>query len=357
MGISSYLFSDAPNSSVIFVISDAGDLIALEKTSGKELWNVQTVKTSPDFYSRMFLHDGMVYADIDNGDKNSLLAFDSQNGQLHWKIEQEPRAYFPIFDADNLYMIQHSDFDNKDGEIFVIDTKTGQKRWNEVFPGDYSFEPSHPQVEGDRIYVIQEGKSGDKRVSKLVVRNTQSGEVLWEFNRDYSEGKVIYYVYDDFVYVGSEIGNIFALNAKNGQELWKVETQSFPTCMTISNDLLFVDAEDTYIAAFEPKTGIRQWIQPIPVNSNRYFSECFGSEGGVRIYSNKMFVVDSHRKLYALDLITGHELWSWQDFRFPDWRPIPIYKPTPEIAVIEDNIIYVFNSQTIAEGVFALKIQ
>ena len=123
--------------------------------------------------------------------------------------------------------------------------------------------------------------------------------------------------------------------------------------MTVIHDSLIVESMHNYVASFSAQTGSQQWFQSIPVGAHT--SECFEDGSTVRIRNNRLFVVD--RILHSLDLETGQEIWSWHDFRYPTWRPIPISKPIPEIAVIEDNVIYVFNSWTLTDGVFAFKIQ
>jgi outer membrane protein assembly factor BamB len=353
IGVSSYVFPESLKSNMLFITNDSGNLIALEKSSGKELWKTKTVDTNP----RLIIHENIVYLDIEDGNKDKLLAFDIQNGQMIWSIDIKSWRYLPLFAGNNLYLIWHGDFGSKNGEIVAVNTNNGKEIWNAIFTGDYSYEPSHPQVADNQMYLIQIEISNNERVYKLVVRNALSGEILWEFNQNYSDGNLIYYINNDIVYVGSETGNIFALNAKTGQEIWKTKIGAFPTCITIENDLLVIDAEDNYIATLNPKTGITQWKKRIGVVSNRYFSECFASDSSVRIYSNKLFVVDNSRKLHVLSLDTGQELWSWKDFRYPAWRITPIHKPTPQIGMMENDVLYIFNSRAFSDGIFAFRIQ
>jgi len=124
--------------------------------------------------------------------------------------------------------------------------------------------------------------------------------------------------------------------------------------MTVINDALIVESMHNYVASFSAKTGSQKWLQSIPVGAHT--SACFDDGSTARMHNNRLFVVDWDRKVHGLDLDTGQEIWSWHDYRYPDWRPIPIYKPIPEIAVIEDDVIYVINRRTISEGIFAIKI-
>jgi outer membrane protein assembly factor BamB len=346
INILGYISNDSENAELLFVVDEDMSLCALDKSSGQVIWKTASFRDDLDIYFRLLLHDNIVFVTIESDNNARLFSFDVYSGRELWDTDIRSNQFAYIFTEDSLYMIWQGYYDEQTGQISVFDIKKGTKFWTTSFP-DYALDPSSPQVVVNQIYVVENKKETD---SKLVVRAADNGDVLWEFNQDYSDGEIRYTAYDDVVYVGSETGYLYALDAKTGREIWKVDTQAFPTCMIVMDDSLIVESKHNYVASFSAKTGSQNWKQPISVRSHT--SGCFKRGSTVRIHDDRLFVIGSDRRVQSLDLVTGRIAWSWKDYRYPIWRIIPIYKPIPSIGLIEDDVIYINNA-----GIFSFEIQ
>ena len=307
------------------------------------MWQTESLLEDPSYHSRLMIQGNTIFIAIESDNNAKLFAVDVDSGKKLWETDIRSNRFAYVFAENSLYLIWQGYYDEQIGQISVFDLKSGTNIWNASFP-DYALDPSPPQVIGNQIYVVE---NKDETVSKLVARGAKDGDTLWEFNQDYSYGEIRYIAYNDIVYVGSEVGDVFALNAKTGQEIWKTETKAFPTCMTVLHDSLIVGARLNYVASFNAQSGVQKWAQSISVKTNR--DDCFENGNTFIVSNDKLLVVDSNRKINFLDIETGYKIWSWKDPRF--WRIIPIYKPVPGIGQIDDNAIYVINA-----GIFTLKM-
>jgi outer membrane protein assembly factor BamB len=342
VNVQSYTFGQSESTDLLFAVNEDNHLFAVEKSNGQLMWQTDKLFENP-IDSRLLIHENTVFIAIESENNAKLFAYDINSGKRLWDSDIRSNRFAYVFSKDSLYLVWQGYYDEQTGQISAFDLKSGTNLWNASFP-DYALDPSPPQVVGNQLYAVE---NKDETVSKLVARDTNDGNILWEFNQDYSFGEIRYTAYNDIVYIGSEVGDIFALNAKTGQEIWKAETKAFPTCMTVLHDSLIVGARLNYVASFNAQTGMQKWTQPISVKTNR--DECFENGNSFIISDNRLLVVDSNRNINFLDIETGNKIWSWKDPRF--WKIIPIYKPIPEIMQIDDNVIYVINA-----GIFTLKM-
>lgn len=160
------------------VISVGSEVVmALNPTDGKEIWRVRTNGYSQ--VPRPVYAQGLLF--ICSGfDAPELLAIrptgqgDVTSSHIVWKCTRNvPNTPSPIAVADGLYMIS----DN--GVLTQLDVKTGQVRWQERLPGNFS---ASPIAAGDLLYFLNEKgvcymvQSGS--AFKLIGKNTMSGQTL-----------------------------------------------------------------------------------------------------------------------------------------------------------------------------------
>ena len=343
VSVASFNTGQSENLDLLFLANENNYLSAFDKSSGQLMWQTESLLEDPSYHSRLMIQGNTIFIAIESDNNAKLFAVDVDSGKKLWETDIRSNRFAYVFAENSLYLIWQGYYDEQIGQISVFDLKSGTNIWNASFP-DYALDPSPPQVIGNQIYVVE---NKDETVSKLVARGAKDGDTLWEFNQDYSYGEIRYIAYNDIVYVGSEVGDVFALNAKTGQEIWKTETKAFPTCMTVLHDSLIVGARLNYVASFNAQSGVQKWAQSISVKTNR--DDCFENGNTFIVSNDKLLVVDSNRKINFLDIETGYKIWSWKDPRF--WRIIPIYKPVPGIGQIDDNAIYVINA-----GIFTLKM-
>ena len=162
------------------------------------------------------------------------------------------------------------------------------------------------------IHVGCSRNSEEKTKNSLQKGPTTLDELVWKFK---TAGEVVSSpaVSADLVFVGSEDGNLYAVDIQSGLEQWKVETQqgSFPEQLSsgqgafsplLSDGKILFGACDGYLRAVDAKTGKEKWrfktggfikSSPNVLDSIAYI----GSEDGF---------------FYAINIKTGQEVWKFE---------------------------------------------
>jgi len=106
----------------------------------------------------------------------------------------------------------------------------------------------------------------------------------------------------DTVYVGTDRGNCYALEAETGRRRWVFETTvATDTTPVVTRDRLYVGTGDGTISALDPATGEGEWEAELPAELE---SDLALSDG--RLYAGH---ADG---LTALEPETGAELWTYE---------------------------------------------
>jgi eukaryotic-like serine/threonine-protein kinase len=118
--------------------------------------------------------------------------------------------------------------------------------------------------------------------------------------------KIVIVTANQKVYVGSDDGNLYALNAHYGTLLWKYTTggaiQSSPTLV---NNTVYVGSNDKYLYAIDAGTGAFKWkyLTNAPIRGESPVV----SNGTVYISCANTYVDGD---IYAIDAVTGILKWS-----------------------------------------------
>ena len=152
-----------------------------------------------------------------------------------------------------------------------------------------------PAVDDGKLFV------GDDQ-GTLSCYNLDDGTLLWTFRSDrrivgtpaVASGVVVF---------GSADKNIYGLDAQNGRCLWTV-TASEPVlgAVTIENGIAYIGSSDRIFRAIDIHTGNIRWTyQDVPgyVETRPLVEE------------NRVIFGAWDNTLYALDKLTGEELWKW----------------------------------------------
>lgn len=227
-----------------------------EQISGQILWKFQTnnVITSSPVYS-----DGIIYI----GSGSSLLAVDTSGKEVfRFKTQGNIKCKAAIEDSV-VY------FQSTDGLLYCIDKKSGKEKWtfrldtsNFLQLYDYwDYYQSSPLIVNNILYV---GSTN----TYLYAIDSRNGKEIWKFKTGHIIRSSPAY-HNGNVYFGSYDGRFYALDAQNGSEIWnyRIEKPNYSRCGEIQSS-----------AAFSGGKVI------------------FGSRDGI---------------LHALDEITGKELWNY----------------------------------------------
>ncbi len=124
---------------------------------------------------------------------------------------------------------------------------------------------------------------------------------------------------DRMLYFGTYVGNAYAVNADNGEIVWKKELTKYITSKTCYDDsLVYIvgrreanTERDSYLYALNAETGDIVWTFTAPdgyENMEDYFPII--SEDVLYAYCSKYSRSDQCM-LYAIDANTGNEIWSY----------------------------------------------
>lgn len=339
---------------------------------------VWELATGADIWSSPVLENGKLYFGNDNG---SFYSVNSSNGTVSWQFEtQDIIRSKPALSSDSVYFV------SDDGNLYSLNKETGDSNWileigsekrlalpKNGAPYDYDFRQASPVLEGDYLYV---GSSN----SNLYKVNPADGTIVWEFKAD-KMIRTTPYVKDDSVYVGSWKGTIYCVNKETGSEKWSYKTKGIVNSdfASIDNSIL-IGSRDTHLYAIDMESGEvnwsyrftdRSWIESscVVVNNNIILGSSdsmkllsLSSTGEVNwtfntggwswgtpavvedtVYIGSIkapsytYFPHSDMKLYAVDLNSGEEKWSYEPGRRGSGFIAGGVYTTP---VIDNGIVY-----------------
>ncbi len=183
------------------------------------------------------------------------------------------------------------------------------------------------------------GATGLSRTS--TAQSTSAGDRLWSFETgDLVRSSPT--IVNETVYVGSDDGTVYALDAVSGEEEWTFETDNgIRSSPTVVNGTVYTGSNDNTVYALDAASGEEEWTfetnrlsgsSPTVVNGTLYiggFSAVYalntasGEEEWTFDTDNPIFssptvangivyVGNDGNSLYALDVATGEEVWTFE---------------------------------------------
>lgn len=239
----------------VFVGTGYGELVALEGTSGQEIWRVRLPAPTR---GAPVVEGGRVFVMTQN---NDLLAFRQADGGEIWQSDGVPQIASLLSGtspavANGVVIAPFSS-----GEVMALDVRTGQLKWLDLVSDSYrrfalsglGDVSAAPVVEGDVVYVS--GVAGHTAAVRIA-----DGSRLWEQNLG-------------TLYTPALSGNalflidlqqrLVALDRKNGKPLWFTQ---LPTSKTkkqqtdwigplILGETVWAFSDDGRFAQLDPKNG------------------------------------------------------------------------------------------------------
>jgi eukaryotic-like serine/threonine-protein kinase len=181
-------------------------------------------------------------------------------------------------------------FSSSDGEMYALSAATGRVLWTKGI-GSYDFGCA-PTV--DRGVVYMGGPEG------LYALDARTGGMRWFLptGRIGSSPTLV----NGVLYVGTDDGNLYAIDAVRGKRLW-----SFPTGGIIRSSpavvrgVVYTGSRDDNLYAIDAVRGKRLWSFP---TGGKIDSSPAVARGVV-------YAGSGDGKLYAVDAVTGKRLWSF----------------------------------------------
>jgi len=167
----------------------------------------------------------------------------------------------------------------------------GHQVWNYTTG---SMVTSSPTVDAGVVYIGSED-------GNIFAMNAESGSLIWKFTTGgyvSSSPKIS----GGIVYVGSGDRTLYALNAASGTPVWSCRTGSgISTSPALSEGIVYFGSEDGTIYALDADSGTEIWNY----TTGNYLHSSPAVNNGV------LYIGSYDHNLYALDTATGSPLWKY----------------------------------------------
>jgi outer membrane protein assembly factor BamB len=197
------------------------DFFALNASTGQQLWNYSTGWGGGGCPA---LVDGVAYFGSGDG---YVYALNASNGQQIWSYTA-PAAQFLQSPAVVDGVVYIAITVGNVGSFYALNATSGNKLWNYNATGIDNYVTTTPAVSNDVVYICSRyGMFYDGNVHAL---NACDGTEIWKV----TAGSLIYSspaIVDEVLYLGSGDGNVYALDATNGAILsnYTVDATAGPT--------------------------------------------------------------------------------------------------------------------------------
>lgn len=216
------------------------------------------------------------------------------------------------------------------------------------------YERGQPEIDpgGRRVFV----GSSDHGLYAL---NAVNGDTLWRFETlGFVQCAPLYDPAEDVVYFGSNDGALYKVQAESGKMLWRLSTNAeMARRPVLSGGVLYAANANDTVVAVEPKTGKLIWSQ--------HRTPAMGMEvagySGPEVAFGRVYMGFSDGTATAFDAVSGDERWQPVDLAGEAEQvlgEIPKYldvDTTPIATSIASGNIVIFGSY--AGGVYALEAE
>ena len=292
--------SPAWDGSAVYAADRKGLVKALELESGKELWSVDLSKRTGFLSANLSallsggltIYDDKIFIGTERG---TVIALNKENGEVLWDVEVAGEALSkPVVNGD--MVIIHT----SNGQLQALDTATGAIKWT------VNMDTPSLSLRGESAPAVAFGAAivgGDNgRVSAVLL---SQGQLIWqqrisqvtsstEIGR-LNDVDMTPVIDDGKVYAIAYNGTLAALDMRSGQMLWKRDLGSINDMVLSGDNLYLVDQTDRVLSV-RKSDGVTLWTQDQLLNRGLSAPE---------VYNGYIGVGDKEGYLHWLDTSTG----------------------------------------------------
>ncbi len=218
------------------------------------------------------------------GNLKQVVSLKTSSGKENWsqRTSAELEAA-PSFAGEMVFAA------NIKGDVFALASDTGEIRWD--YNGRTSTAP--PAISDGRVFVAT--RSG------LLALDVKSGEKLWiaKSSQSFSDPTAC----QGRVYAGTDVGTLYAINAKTGTPIWSFETSDeITSAPAVDGNRVYFESNDKTVYALNKNSGDKNWT----------FQTGASFLTAPAVSRNRLFFGTSEKKLYALDADSGNKHWEFQ---------------------------------------------
>lgn len=258
---------------------------ALDRDTGNLLWHFDGA--AGPYVEGGAVGGGLFVIGCSDG---NVYALDVQSGTLKWVFETRHRVWAtPLVVSDTVYV------GSMDHHLYALNLSDGTVRWD--FEADGAF-ASAPVLRDGTLYV---GAFDDR----FYAIDADSGDERWHFDSEnWFWGSPA--LYDDVVYMVDVNGNAYAVDAETGEQVWHqslgVKVRAGPA-VAGDGSRLFVGSEDGTLYALDAVDGFVMW----PSESEGQMLSTPVVDGSV-VYE---LLINGSYRLRALHVDNGREMWAY----------------------------------------------
>lgn len=281
-------FSPVLFESTVYAASEEGQVVAIDKTSGKVKWRVKTeaklragVAVVPDTVAVVDVNNRLTAFDFQGKPKwqtslgvdvssvpvgatgtilvrgidFSVMAFAAANGAQRWKhTRQLPpltlRVNTPV-DVNNARV--YAGFPG--GRLVALDLNAGNVAWEGILasPSGTTEIERISDVTGKPVYNFREVCAAAFQ-GKLGCLDSVSGRPVWTVDFSAPAGVS---VDDRYMIAPNELGDMFAFSRSGGKQVWKIDTfqRRMPTTPTVTGRAIAVGDFEGYVHLIDRDSG------------------------------------------------------------------------------------------------------
>ncbi len=243
----------------VFAAGHRGDVVALSLARGHVIWRAGT---KAPLSGGTAVGDGLVLIGSSDG---RLFAFDEATGKSRWVVRVNGEVLAPAAISERLIALR-----TVDGKLHGLSPADGHELWSQEqqVPRLSLRGTARPVITGDQVL------SGFDN-GKVMALNVNDGAVQWEANITPPHGRTELERLNDIdttvrvsgadVYTVGFQGKVTMLALDTGQVWWSHEASSYRS-LTLDDDTLYMVAASGEVVAMRAKTGAELWRQKVLLN-------------------------------------------------------------------------------------------
>ncbi len=256
-------------------------------------------------------------------DQGKFISLYKDTGKIAWEFvtgvhDQQKN----IFSSPAVYKDQVF-FGSYDGKFYALNKNSGQVNW--VYQ-NCDWVGSSPCIshKNNAIYIGLEHSGPQNRRGSLAALDIDTGKLLWEFNmRALTHASPIYIKEHNQVAIGSNEGRLYLLDANDGKLIWSFETEGGQFYDGVGgfspgdikqrpvydpiNDFIYVASVDGFMYAVKRQSGDMVFRVGTKFYNPNVRSGIFGSPA---ITEQHVLFAATDKYLYCVDKRTGEVRWE-----------------------------------------------
>ncbi len=271
--------------STVIITNLRGELYMFNALTGKRLgW----VSLGEGIHGSPVFEGSVAYVAAANT-RESLIAYDVVEGKALWKRDYGDIEVTPLLLDNKLY------FGTTAGAFFCVERFQGEREWSFRLPDNRKRKGIRSSAVAFENVIIFGAEDGN-----VYALDAKTGRELWS----YDTGSPIFAspaICNGVVFVGNMAGRFFALDAKTGTELWHTFTgAAIYAAASIAEDVVLIGTTGGRFLALAANDGDMRWSVA--------FNSVINSSAVVS--GNIVYIGTLKKGLYALKLQDGSIVWK-----------------------------------------------